>query len=124
MVDQRTSPRMAQSPVISRERAAVEPISEAAKLADALLGVIRVRVNEKRWGGHPERLVIKDALRCAGVPFSKRAGASSLDVIEGMLLSFRLSEDLMEYIWCPDPDDSKKVMASKAGYLLALESVS
>lgn len=120
---------MAQAPVISRERAAVEPISEVTRLSDALLGAIRVRVNEEKAPArYPDRVrrMVRESLEVAGIPFA--LGDLSLGVAYGMLLSYRLAEDLTEYVWLPDGSDSKKVMASAAGhdwfrYALLLESV-
>jgi hypothetical protein len=103
--------------MISRERAAVEPISEVVKLSDALIGAIRIRVNESvckavdaERGRDVARRMVRLAMETAGIPFAKGAGDLSFDVCGGALFSYRLAEDLTEYVWLPDISDRKKLM--------------
>lgn len=108
------------------------PITEDQKLADALIGAIRVRsvdaTRAERLGvASSFRWQAKEALSKAGVPFKTTGGGNSFEVKHGVLRAFRIdkayhqSEEVVEYVWVPNPDLDTSVSCSVSGTFIGRE---
>lgn len=103
-----------------KEQFRLPDIPESLKLADALGGIIRVRVRDlKDTRLSPSRHALVKSLRGIGIPFGRTrpdksdplgqrgfdaasVGSMSLEVTHGTLTTFRITDEIMEYVWGPD----------------------